>query len=308
MKTFITISLVCFFFFPQAQEISGSWYGNADVMMQGSNDNYLAEMVIKQKGKDVEGVMGYYFKNTYQSFIVKGTYDAKTRILEIRNIPLMYFRSVLSQPNVTCIMDFQAQLIVSKIKTQLKGNFLRDEKYKYTCPDLEIAFFKDFSESNTDSLVKEATAQKKIWTPSLEEKVVTPTQIAEIKESPPEPVLKKFEERKPLLIKEIEVESDSLRVTIYDNGDIDGDTVSVFYNNVPILKHQGLNAQGENIYIQLDPSTAVHEISLFAESMGSIPPNTALMIITDGKNRFELFFTSNEKLNGTVRIRRKKVP
>ena len=308
MKTIFTISLVCFFLFSQAQEISGSWYGNADVMVQGSNDNYLAEMVIKQKGKDVEGVMGYYFKNTYQSFIVKGTYDTKTRILEIKNIPLMYFRSVLSQPNVTCIMDFQAQLIVSKIKTQLKGNFLRDEKYKYTCPDLEIAFFKDFSESNTDSLVKEATAQKKIWTPSVEEKVVTATQIAEIKEAPPEPVLKKFEERKPLLIKEIEVESDSLRVTIYDNGDIDGDTVSVFYNNVPILKHQGLNAQGENIYIQLDPSTSVHEVSLFAESMGSIPPNTALMIITDGKNRFELFFTSNEKLNGTVRIRRKKVP
>lgn len=304
-----TLQTLLFFFFiqtVQAQEISGSWYGRADVMMQGTNNNYLAEMIIKQDGKEVEGVMGYYFQNTYQSFIVRGTYNTKTRMVEIKDIPLMYYRSAVNKPSVSCIMDFQAMLMVSKVKTQLKGNFLRDEKYRYTCPDLEIVFFRDMNEENTDSILRETAAVKKIWSPVLDEVVVTPTLVAEKKEAEPEPVLKEFDQRKPFLINEIEVVSDSIRVTLYDNGDIDGDTVSIFYNKVPVLKNQGLDAQGVNIYIQLDPLTAVHEISLFAENLGTIAPNTALMIITDGVNRFELFSTSNLSLNGTVRIRRKK--
>jgi hypothetical protein len=306
MKALITFLFSCLCLFTQSQNISGSWYGRADVMMEGNNNNYLVEMVIKQDGKEIEGVMGYYFKNTYQSFIIRGTYNAKSRMAEINNIPLMYFRSSASMPSVSCPMDFQAQLLVSKVKTQLKGNFLRDERYRYTCPDLEIVFFKDFNETNTDSLLKESVAVKKIWSPVLDEVVVTPEFVAEKKEVAPEPEIKQFSDRKPYLLNEIEVVSDSIRVTLYDNGDIDGDTVSVFYNKVPILKHQGLDAQGVNIYIKLDPFTSVHELSLFAENLGSIPPNTALMIITDGVNRFELFSTSNLSLNGTVRIRRKK--
>ena len=307
MKTLLSFLIAFTSILCQAQEINGSWYGHAEVMMQGTNNNYLAEMVIKQKGNEVQGVMGYYFKNTYQSFLVRGTYDAKTRMIEIRDIPVMYYRSSTSKPTVSCIMDFQAQLLVSKVKTQLKGNFLRDERYRYTCPDLEIVFFKDLNETNTDSLLREAVAVKKIWSPVLEEVVVTPTLVAEKKESlQAEPVVAQFAERKPYLLKEIEVVSDSVRITLYDNGDIDGDTVSVFYNKIPILKHQGLDVQGVNIYLYLDSTIAVHEISLFAETMGSIPPNTALMIITDGVNRYELFSTSNLSLNGTVRIRRKK--
>lgn len=309
MKTLLSFLIAFTSLLCQAQEINGSWYGHAEVMMQGTNNNYLTEMVIKQKGNEVQGVMGYYFKNTYQSFLVRGTYDAKTRIIEIKDIPVMYYNSSTTKPTVSCIMDFQAQLLVSKVKTQLKGNFLRDERYRYTCPDLEIVFFKDLNETNTDSLLREAVAVKKIWSPVLEEVVVTPTLVAEKKESQQaEPVVAQFAERKPFLLKEIEVVSDSVRITLYDNGDIDGDTVSVFYNKIPILKHQGLDAQGVNIYLYLDSTIAVHEVSLFAETMGSIPPNTALMIITDGVNRYELFSTSNLSLNGTVRIKRKKSP
>jgi hypothetical protein len=45
---------------------------------------------------------------------------------------------------------------------------------------------------------------------------------------------------------------------------------------------------------------------MFAENLGRIPPNTALMIIHDGIQRHEIFLTSTLNSNGTVRIRRKK--
>jgi hypothetical protein len=45
---------------------------------------------------------------------------------------------------------------------------------------------------------------------------------------------------------------------------------------------------------------------MFAENLGLIPPNTALMVITDGKKKYEIRLASNLEKNATIRIRRKK--
>ena len=289
-----------------AQEISGGWYGRADVMVQGSHSNYLAELNIRQKGKEVEGVMGYYFRNTYQSFIVRGTYNAKTRKVTIPEVPVAYFNGTASMPTVHCMMEFSAQLSVSRINSTLKGYLLSDAKYRYTCPDIDVRLTRDDNQ-NSDSLLQALAPANRIWMPAPEEMVVTPAVLSEQKETPAAAdITRSFAARQTFLVREIEVYSDSIRVSIYDNGDVDGDTVSVFYNKAPILVNQGLNTQGVNLYLTLDSMMAVHELSLFAENMGTVPPNTALMIIHDGVHRHEIFSTSNESLNGTIRIRRVK--
>lgn len=302
----LTLCSLVLMHLPKAQEITGGWYGRADVLVSGNYSNYLAELNIRQKGNEVEGIMGYYFKNTYQSFYIRGKYNPQSRTVTIKDVPVVYFNGTSSMPTVHCMMEFTAQLSVSRAKSQLKGYFLTNEKYRYTCPDIDIRLTKDPTE-NTDSLLQNSTAVTKMWKPAPEDLVVTPTLVTEKKETPVTPALvTRFEERKAFLIKEIDVETDSVRVSLYDNGDVDGDTVSVFYNKVPILTHQGLNTQGVNLYLQLDSTTAVHELSLYAENLGAIPPNTALMIISDGVHRYEVFSTSNETLNGTIRIRRVK--
>ena len=306
-KMYRTLPIGLFFllpFFTDAQSVNGSWYGKAEVILEGNHNNYLTELNLKQKGNAVEGIMGYYFKNQYQSFFVRGKYNSKTRLLLIEDVPIVYFRSNDTKPSVNCTMNFEAILTVSKIKSNLKGFFIRSAKYKYTCPDLNLLFTRDEKE-NTDSVLKEAVAIQRNWQPSPQELVVTPEVIAVIKKEPPPPELEKFDERKPYLVNDIFVDSDSLRISLYDNGDIDGDTISVFYNKLPIVQHQLLTAQGTNFYLQLDKLTKVHEISMFAENLGTIPPNTALMIIHDGTNRYEIFLTSSYTLNGTVRIRRR---
>ena len=63
----------------RAQKVTGYWYGQANVEMAGIQNNYLTELIISQKGTRVKGFFGYYFKDVYQSFVVKGTYDPKTR-------------------------------------------------------------------------------------------------------------------------------------------------------------------------------------------------------------------------------------
>lgn len=286
------------------QSVSGSWYGKAEIMLESENHNYLTELILKQKGNSVSGIMGYYFKNQYQSFFVKGSYDPKTRLLVIRNVPLVYFRSNDEKPSVNCVMDFEAVLTVSRAKSNLKGYYLRDKNYRYTCPDLNLNFTLDAKE-NTDSVLREAVAVQRVWRPTPDEVVVSTDVLEEKKAIISTPEVKMFEKRQTVVNNEIAVSSDSLRITLYDNGTVDGDTISVFYNNVPIVSNQGLNTQGANIYLKLDSTTDVHDIAMFAQNLGRIPPNTALMVIHDGTKRYEIFLTSTMTTNGTVRIRKK---
>jgi len=305
-----------------SQSISGSWYGKADVVVQGVYNNYLTEMVLKQKGSEVEGVFGYYFKDTYQSFFVRGTYNKETRAVSIRNLPMLFYASRATQNGAECLMDFEGTLRVSKVKSSMSGSFLTIEKYKYTCPEMRVSFSLDVATKDLDSMLSSSIVGKRFWMPQREDVVVkaskpvvngspTATNIgpAKITDSAinynERNLVAQFTRRQIIYTKDLEIGSDSVRVSLYDNGEIDGDTVTVFLNGKPVLAHQELTARAVNIYLTLDNSKDINEISLFAENLGKIPPNTALMVVTDGISRFEVFLSSTYTQNATVRIKKR---
>jgi len=72
----------------------------------------------------------------------------------------------------------------------------------------------------------------------------------------------------------------------------------------PILIRRGLTARALNIYIGLDSTTEVHELSMFADNMGEFPPNTALMVISDSQKRYEIYLSASLKQNASIRLRR----
>ncbi|HEX6213542.1 MAG TPA: hypothetical protein VFZ38_01925, partial [Vicinamibacterales bacterium] len=89
-------------------------------------------------------------------------------------------------------------------------------------------------------------------------------------------------------------------------GDIDGDSISVLLNNQPVLVKHELNSRALNIYLALDSTKTVNELSMFADNLGKFPPNTALMLVSDGINKHEVYLSSSLTQNATVRLRRKK--
>ncbi|MBS1748711.1 MAG: hypothetical protein JST63_02280 [Bacteroidetes bacterium] len=121
------------------------------------------------------------------------------------------------------------------------------------------------------------------------------------------PTVKGFERRSLNVLKTIEVAShDEIKVDFYDNGEIDGDTISVFFNGKLILSKQRLTDKPLSVTIKLDPDREVNDLVMYADNLGSIPPNTALMIaVIDGK-RNEVYISSTEKSSGTIRFRRKE--
>lgn len=101
---------------------------------------------------------------------------------------------------------------------------------------------------------------------------------------------------------EIVVDTGKIRLDFYDNGQIDGDTISVRVNNNLVLTHQRLTEKPITIYVSLDQKARYQEVQMIAENLGSIPPNTALLIITAVGKRYELFLTASEDKVAKVRF------
>lgn len=103
-------------------------------------------------------------------------------------------------------------------------------------------------------------------------------------------------------IKEIKVDTGVLKLDFYDNAEIDGDSISVTVNNQTVLSHQMLGLKPITVYVKVSLDEPEQEVTMVAENLGSIPPNTALLIVTAGNKRYQLFLASNGKKNAQVRF------
>lgn len=104
------------------------------------------------------------------------------------------------------------------------------------------------------------------------------------------------------LVKQIETEAGEIRIDLYDNGVMDGDTVSVYHNNQLIVSGAQLSQRPISFRIRVDAGQPHHELIMVAHNLGSIPPNTSLMIVTASGQRHEAFLSSSEQKNAKVVI------
>jgi hypothetical protein len=109
----------------------------------------------------------------------------------------------------------------------------------------------------------------------------------------------KFEHRTNKVLKTIEVEKKTITVDLYDNGEIDGDTVSVFFNGKLLVASKKLSDKPLSLKLEVEEDKD-NELTMYAENLGSIPPNTALMVVKDGDTRYEVRITSDNQKNGTI--------
>jgi hypothetical protein len=94
--------------------------------------------------------------------------------------------------------------------------------------------------------------------------------------------------------------TDTIRVELYDNGEIDGDSVSLFLNNQLLVQHLKLTAEPKTLQVPVDKSIPVNRLVLFAENLGRLPPNTALMEVTVHGKTYTLFLSTDFKKNASV--------
>jgi hypothetical protein len=98
-------------------------------------------------------------------------------------------------------------------------------------------------------------------------------------------------------------DKDSIKVEVYDNGDIDGDSVSVYEEGLVRINKRMITAKPITFYVSLNKNiNPIAHLRLVAESLGAIPPCTALMIVTTRSKRYEVRLSSNFSKNATVEL------
>jgi hypothetical protein len=96
-----------------------------------------------------------------------------------------------------------------------------------------------------------------------------------------------------------EKEADSIKIDIYDNGIVDNDTVSVYFNDLMIITQKMISQKPISFYVKPDKKK-LNKLILVAENLGSIPPCTAFMIVTTKRKRYEVNLSSDTHSNAAI--------
>jgi hypothetical protein len=104
------------------------------------------------------------------------------------------------------------------------------------------------------------------------------------------------------------VDSEDVTIEFYDNGQIDGDTISVYHNNIRIVNSQRLTYSPITMQLHIEPENPIYEFIVVAENLGTVPPNTALVVISSGSKHYEINIASDEQRNAKIVLQYQKPP
>lgn len=296
-RSFMALVLCMTALLAQAQtpSVSGKWYGVGTPAVDNPSNAYLIELILEQKGTVVTGYLNYYFRNGYFSNRIKGNFTARNRQLQLQFIPLLYFQSLNVATGVDCMMETRLTLTVNKIESVLQGIMNSDNDHRFTCATINLRLVKQLKETTLEEFAE--TVEPPVAPAPVP---LTPAQVQQ------KTTEQMFTRRTQELTQILDFDDDSVRVELYDNGEFDGDSISVFYNGKLQVLRQELNTRTPiAFYVQLQANDSLNTLSMMAENLGTIPPNAALMVLRDGNHRYEVPLSSNYQKNAAVRLRKK---
>lgn len=299
---FISLSL-------SGQDITGVWTGY--IQTPGSKLEY--ELAISNSDKSVDGYsLLIYLKDGIENIGMK-----KAKIRQSKN--KIYFEdgeliydNYTTQPRRVKMFG-NLRLTTKDTSLVLQGNFsTRSLDFR----DMRTYSGDVYLEKTNRPLASKilATMDELNLAPDLsfieaKTKVIKKPSVDNIKKN--EPIVPAEKELRPIerkieVVSEIAFSSDSLQLSFYDNGTVDGDTISMVLNGKVIADKIMLTTNAFRLTIPTKMNTGDSlMLVVHAESLGLIPPNTGLLIIQDGNNRHEIRFEGDMQKSSAVILRRK---
>ena len=281
-----------------SQDLSGYWQGRfrTDQRLNGASKTFFMNMVLVQHGKKIEGRFGNApldFPNNLQVvYEISGTIGKKD------TIPTRLMRG---------------SILFSRLTDEVAEYFLSLENIRYFRNDTMEVLYGDWQANGLIPLRGDGFAGSfwvsRIHIPdTLKKNLVADTNAVytapvTINKEPDELLIPAaMAKRKNAEAGRITVHTKKISLSIYDNGVTDGDSVSIFYNGKLLLSHQLVSEKPIVLDLELDEKLAKNEIVLFAENLGNISPNTALVVVNSGTKRYELFSNANLEKNAVLII------
>jgi hypothetical protein len=107
--------------------------------------------------------------------------------------------------------------------------------------------------------------------------------------------------RQAQLVRTVTVDDPQIKIELYDDAEIDHDTVTVLINNKLLLYRQMLTDRPLTLHFNAFPGVE-YELVMYADNLGDIPPNTALMMVTAGGKKMEVYMSSSLEKSAAVRF------
>jgi hypothetical protein len=101
-----------------------------------------------------------------------------------------------------------------------------------------------------------------------------------------------------------DITAEMAKIELYDNAEVDNDTVSLYLNGNLLADRQRLSNLPLHFNVKLEQRKE-NKLLLFAHNLGSIPPNTAFMLVTAGGKEFRVNLSSSLQKNAVIVLKRK---
>ena len=160
------------------------------------------------------------------------------------------------------------------------------------------------SPQGQQEIAEAITAAVKTYKEQVEKQVSVPINETMVsKDDTPTPIA--ISSRPVKETKAIQVKNNTLKIDILDDAELDNDIVTVYFNKALVVDKKALTAKAFSFIVNLIEGKT-NELVLYAENLGAIAPNTALMIINDGVTKYQVKLSSDFKNNASVKFELKK--
>lgn len=289
-RYFIFLLFICYFQTPSFAQPAGTWKGHNEYLVDDSSGskekrlklNRSYTIQIDAEGR-VNGTSRIYYThsksstpmNIQESFV--GRYNAVTGKIAIVFKGIKLVESPLNKKEDSVYYSCSLTQIGDSLAMTLQADNKQAVDFKY---------FGNIS------------WQISPLPPLMHVTYTKPVELPALKIKEPDPVPAREREIQHTII----LDTSFIRIDLYDNGEIDHDTVTLQLDGKTIVRSQRLSLKPVSLRLELSKEPAEHLLEMFADNLGSIPPNTALLVLTCKKNRYELNLSSNEKVNGSVKL------
>lgn len=258
-----------------AQDLSGDWLGllNSDLILSGKFRWLSLKIHLDQNGRKVKGTFSIalpdYPENPYAAFSISGLASKK------KTIPASLMRD---------------RILIDNLPAQQAEIFLAFDDIRYLKNDTAEFLYGNWLPNGAPSSRPDG-AGGTFWV----------KRIRSTAAPPPDTIHKTYAARTTTIADTFRCSTPVITLSVYDNGEIDGDSVAVYVNDMPLVQHQLITAKPVIISLPVEKGKR-YTISLFAENLGRIPPNTTLLKIEAGNTTKELRLSSTLDTNAAVII------
>ncbi|MGV4530418.1 hypothetical protein [Ornithobacterium rhinotracheale] len=306
-----------------AQDLTGKW-----IIVNPSNDtDYYAELNLIHNGGTMYGGYSYDRENGgYCRYWLEGNFDEPSKGFKANDVELIdkspnhtatafdlkyskekdgeYLIGTIQTIDVSDIQSkiakaFGLESTIPKQKIKYKKVSPQYAPYAYQRPKLD-------DKPIVEAEQKTSTPDEITQTPIAFKSIVTDaggankTEVAKKDSIQPE-IIKQKNERNGKVVASIQLNGiKEIKLLIYDYGEIDNDTVSIFFNNDLIASEMRIDREAKEFTLKLKQGE--NQLVFVANNLGDVPPNTAKIAIVAENRRYNYKIFTDEKNNAVIRL------